>query len=74
MKLPRRWMPLAAWLGAAVLAGPAAGATLRVASYNLDCADQSSDNNITGSTHSVPTVIQAMGLHHLGSNAQMVDV
>ncbi|MEO5717843.1 MAG: hypothetical protein ABIR29_04645, partial [Chthoniobacterales bacterium] len=42
--------------------------------YNLDCADQSSDNNITGSTHSVPTVIQAMGLHHLGSNAQMVDV
>src|SRR5690349_19227386 len=50
------------------------GKTLRIASYNIDCADQSSDNNITGPTHSAPTVIQAMGLHHIGANAQPVDV
>ncbi len=49
-------------------------ATLRIASYNIDCADQSSDNNITGSAHSAPTLIKAMGLHHLGTNAQPVDV
>ncbi|MFL6568262.1 MAG: hypothetical protein ACJ8LI_03775, partial [Chthoniobacterales bacterium] len=48
--------------------------TLRVVSYNIDCYDQSSDNNITGPTHSLPTVIQAIGLHHLGLNAQPVDV
>ncbi len=40
----------------------------------MDCADQSSDSNLTGTTHSVPTVIQAIGLHHLGTNAQRVDV
>jgi len=54
--------------------GAASAKTLRVVSYNLDCYDQSSDNNITGPTHSLPTVIQAIGLHHLGSNAQPVDV
>src|ERR1019366_5563395 len=48
--------------------------TLRVVSYNIDCADQGSDNNITNSTHSLPTVVQAIGLHHLGTNAQPVDV
>lgn len=48
--------------------------TLRIVSYNIDCADQNSDNNITGSTHSLPTVVQAIGLHHLGTNAQPVDV
>src|SRR5580698_10600589 len=48
--------------------------TLRIISYNIDCADESSDNNITGSTHSLPTVVQAIGLHHLGTNAQQVDV
>ncbi len=48
--------------------------TLRVVSYNIDCADQGSDNNITGSSHSLPTVIQAIGLHHIGTNAQQVDV
>ena len=48
------------------------GSTLRIVSYNIDCADQASDNNITGPTHSLPTVIQALGLHHLGTNAQMV--
>ena len=47
---------------------------LRIVSYNIDCADQSSDGNITNSTHSLPTVVQAIGLHHLGTNAQPVDV
>jgi hypothetical protein len=50
------------------------GKTLRIVSYNIDCADQGSDNNITGATHSLPIVIQAIGLHHLGTNAQPVDV
>ena len=67
-------MLVAAALG--LLAGtPAAwGKTLRIVSYNIDCADQGSDNNITGSTHSLPTVVQGIGLHHLGTNAQPVDV
>jgi hypothetical protein len=56
------------------LACGAWGATLRIVSYNIDCADEASDNNITGSTHSLPTVVQAIGLHHLGTNAQQVDV
>jgi PKD repeat protein len=56
------------------IAGVADGSTLRIVSYNIDCADQSSDNNITGASHSIPTVIQAIGLHHLGTNAQPVDV
>jgi PEP-CTERM motif len=53
-------------------------ATLRIVSYNIDSQDQNSDNNITqntGSTaHSIPTVIQAIGNHHIGGNAQQVDV
>ena len=47
---------------------------LRIVSYNIDCADQSSDNNITGSGHSLPIVVEAIGLHHLGTNAQPMDV
>ena len=50
------------------------GNTLRIASYNIDCEDRGSDGNITNSTHSLPTVVQAIGLHHLGTNAQPVDV
>ncbi len=65
---------MAALLGIAVCASGAWGTTLRIVSYNIDCADQSSDNNITGSGHSLPTVVQAMGLHHIGTNAQPVDV
>src|ERR1700686_5261231 len=61
-------------LGIGVCASGAWGRTLRIVSYNIDCADQSSDNNITGSAHSLPTVVQAIGLHHIGSNAQPVDV
>src|ERR1039457_3379734 len=74
MKWHRSWMIVAAVLGLMGCASEAWGKTLRVASYNIDCADQGSDNNITGSTHSVPTVIQAIGLHHLGTNAQPIDV
>ena len=52
--------------------------TFRIASYNIDSQDQGSDNNITQSTgttaHSIPTVIEAIGNHHIGSNAQPVDV
>jgi hypothetical protein len=48
--------------------------TLRIVSYNIDCADIGNDGNITNSMHSLPTVVQAIGLHHLGTNAQPVDV
>jgi hypothetical protein len=48
--------------------------TLRIVCYNIDCEDRGSDGNITNSTHSLPTVVQAIGLHHLGTNAQPVDV
>ncbi|MDQ6861251.1 MAG: hypothetical protein M3032_08860 [Verrucomicrobiota bacterium] len=58
----------------AVCISTAFGETLRIVSYNVDCADQSSDNNITGPGHSLATVVQAIGLHHLGANAQPVDV
>ena len=50
------------------------GKTLRIVSYNIDCSDQSSDGNITNAMHSLPTVVQAIGLHHLGTNAQPMDV
>ncbi len=74
MKFFRSWMIVAATLGLGVCAGGAWGTTLRIVSYNIDCSDQGSDNNITGSGHSIPTVIQAIGLHHIGANAQPVDV
>jgi len=52
--------------------------TLRIVSYNIDSQDQGSDNNITQSTgstaFSIPTVIQAIGNHYIGSDAQPVDV
>lgn len=78
MKL--KWMarPMGLVVGVALwgmAARPAvAGAVIRVASYNIDCADQGSDNNITGASHSISTVIQAIGNHHIGGNAQPVDV
>src|ERR1035437_4042498 len=74
VKPHRSWMILMAVWGIGICASGAWGKTLRIVSYNIDCADQSSDNNITGSTHSLPKVIQAIGLHHLGTNAQPVDV
>jgi hypothetical protein len=74
MKLHQSWMIVAAVLGIGVCACGAWGRTLSVVSYNIDCADQGSDNNITGATHSLPTVVQAIGLHHIGTNAQPIDV
>ena len=74
MKLHRGFRIVATVLGVVVCACGAWGTTLRVVSYNIDCADQGSDNNITGPTHSLPTVIQGIGLHHIGTNAQPVDV
>src|SRR5579862_8322927 len=69
-------MKLSCVIVAAVLAiGACAwGKTLRIVSYNIDCEDRSSDGNITNSIHSLPTVVQAIGLHHLGTNAQPVDI
>ncbi len=67
-----RMVVLAFWLVLTISA--ASARTLRIVSYNIDCFDQSSTNNITGPTHSLPTVIQGIGLHHLGTNAQPVDV
>ena len=58
----------------AVCACDAGTGTLRIVSYNIDCSDQNSDGNITNSIHSLPTVVQAIGLHHLGTNAQPADV
>jgi hypothetical protein len=72
MILPRSWMIMAVVLGTAVWACGARGRTLRIVSYNIDCADRGSDGNITNSMHSLPTVVQAIGLHHLGTNAQPV--
>lgn len=48
--------------------------TLRIVSYNIDCEDRASDGNITNSFHSLPTVVQGIGLHHIGTNAQPVDL
>src|ERR1044072_5198415 len=52
----------------------ASAQTLRIVSYNIDSQGQGSDNNITAASHSIPTVIQGIGSHHTGTNAQMVDV
>ncbi len=67
-------MIVATVLGMGVCSFGAWAKTLRIVSYNIDCEDKGSDNNITGSAHSLPTVVQAIGLHHLGTNAQQVDV
>ncbi len=74
MKRRGRQAVIAAGCLSALCICSARGDALRIACYNIDCADQSSDNNITGPTHSLPTVIQGIGLHHLGRNAQPVDV
>ena len=74
MKLRIIWLMAVAVLAIGLCADGAGAKTLRIVSYNIDCADQSSDNNITGATHSLPTVVAAIGLHHLGTNVQPVDV
>jgi hypothetical protein len=74
LKWLRHTKLLAALLATMFCAGGAWGKTLRIVSYNIDCSDQSSDGNITNSSHSLPTVVQAIGLHHLGTNVQPMDV
>jgi hypothetical protein len=74
MNLPRSWIILVTLLAIGFCAPKACGATLRIVSYNIDCEDRGSDGNITNATHSLPTVVQAIGLHHLGTNAQPMDV
>jgi PKD repeat protein len=74
MKLHQSWKIAAAAWAIMVCACGAWGATLRIVSYNIDCSDQDSDHNITGPQHSLPTVIQGIGLHHLGTNAQRADI
>ncbi len=73
-KGPHHRKILAALLAMLLAACSAGATTLRIVSYNIDCADQGSDNNITGAAHSLPTVIRAIGLHHLGTRAQQVDI
>ena len=74
VKLRRNRVILALVLGLALIAGGAWGGTLRIVSYNIDCEDRGSDGNITNSFHSLPTVVQAIGMHHLGTNAQPMDL
>ncbi len=52
----------------------ASAGTLRIVSYNVDCFDQGSDNNIIASYAGLPTVLQGIGDHHIGTNAQPIDV
>ena len=72
MKITQRWIIMVLLASFAVMT--ASGKTLRIVSYNIDCEDQSSDGNITNSFHSLPTVVKGIGLHHLGTNAQPVDM
>ena len=71
-----RWARWIAVAGAVVLflATSAPAITLRVVSYNIDDADQGSDDNITASFAGLPSVLQAIGQHHIGTNAQPIDV
>ena len=74
MKSHRSRIILAVACAIGIFGGVAYGNTLRIVSYNIDCSDQSSDDNITGPAHSLPTVVQAIGLHHIGTNAQPMDL
>ncbi len=74
MKLSHSWLITAVALFTGLGICGARAKTLRIVSYNIDCEDQSSDGNITNAFHSLPTVVQAIGLHHLGTNAQPADL
>ena len=69
-----RRFSLVAWLVLALGSSAIGGTTLRIVYYNIECWGRSSDAAITGSGHSLPLIIQAIGLHHIGTNAQPVDV
>ncbi|HEX3600603.1 MAG TPA: hypothetical protein VHU84_10705, partial [Lacipirellulaceae bacterium] len=51
-----------------------ARAELRIVSYNIDDADQLTDDNITQPYGGLPSVLQAIGQHHLGTNVQDMDI
>lgn len=57
-----------------VIASSTFAKNLRIVSYNIDNADQASDDNITNASPTLPIAIQAIGSHHIGTNAQQVDV
>ena len=57
MKFPRSRFIVAVACAIGIFAGTARGTTLRIVSYNIDCEDQNSDTNITGTAHSLPTVV-----------------
>ncbi len=57
-----------------MLANFVSAKSLRIASYNIDSQDQSSDYNITNATRNLGMVIKGMGLHHIGRNAHQVDI
>ncbi|MGD0138531.1 MAG: autotransporter-associated beta strand repeat-containing protein, partial [Tepidisphaeraceae bacterium] len=71
---PRVGRTLLALATAAAAASPAIATTLRIAEYNIDCSDQGNNNNITGPNNGVPTILAAMGVHKLGTNAQPIDI
>src|SRR5205823_2360843 len=72
------WAVLAAAAGAVLFssASSALATTLRVVSYNVDCSDLTSntDPNANANLPNVATVLQAIGVHHVGGNAQRFDV
>ena len=76
MAIHTRGMRLIGFLAVTTLVTVACGATstLRIVSYNIDDFDQGNDNNITASYAGLPTVLQAIGQHHIGTNAQPIDV
>jgi len=61
-------------LAACLAARPAFATTLRIAEYNIDSSDTKSNANINGANAGIPAVLQAMGIHNIGTNAQPLDV
>ena len=78
MRKINKWMVLGCvvFIAACAVAAVATASpgTLRIVSYNIDSFDQGNDNNITASYAGLPTVLQAIGQHHIGTNAQPIDV
>jgi hypothetical protein len=50
------------------------GTSLRIVSYNIDDADQGNDNNITADYAGLPTVLQAIGQHHIGTRPTRIQI
>ena len=64
MNLSHSWLIITVALFTGLGICGAQAKTLRIVSYNVDCSDQSSDGNITNAFHSLPTVVEGIGLHH----------